>query len=333
MMRQPVPAELPRFYHRFSHEEARGRSPLYEELAHGVAGDAAILDFLVTLPREKRQPNLLFAAARVLHGTPSGWPAFRHQVLADPERLRALMLARSTQTNEPGRCATLLPILAQLPGPLALIEIGASAGLCLLLDRYAYDYSGGRFVRPTMDRGRPPVFPCAVDAATPVPVTLPQIAWRAGLDLNPLDVTEASDAAWLEALVWPEQTDRLVRLRQAMALAATDKPRVVRGDLRHDLSALVAQAPADAALVVFHTAVLNYLPAADRTEFAGAIGALCDFWVANEAPQVLPDIAARAPSPAPLGRFLLSVNASPVAWADPHGGALDWIAEPPPASR
>ncbi|MFE7567952.1 DUF2332 family protein [Streptomyces sp. NPDC057539] len=54
--------------------------------------------------------------------------------------LRAMMLSWRTETNEPGRCATLLPALAALDGPLALIEVGASAGLCLHADRYSYDY-------------------------------------------------------------------------------------------------------------------------------------------------------------------------------------------------
>src|SRR5580704_5550589 len=111
-------ADLSQLYRRFADEEFRGRSPLYEELARGVADDGAILDFLLTLPREKRQPNLLLAALRSLIGTPSGWPQFRAEVLDNEERLRALMLARSTQTNEPARCASLLPVLARLPGPL-----------------------------------------------------------------------------------------------------------------------------------------------------------------------------------------------------------------------
>ena len=66
----------------------------------------------------------------------------RSRVLQDTETLRAVMLARSTQTNEHGRCAALLPVLAGLPEPLALLEVGASAGLCLLPDFYAYDMVG-----------------------------------------------------------------------------------------------------------------------------------------------------------------------------------------------
>ena|SRR5258708_27497820 len=78
--------------------------------------------------------------------------------------------------------------------------------------------------------------------------------------------------------------------------------------------------------VVFHTAVLPYVPSAvEREEFARSVGLLCDFWIANETPRVLPDIAARAGREGPKGAFLMSVNGVPVAWTDPHGASVDWI--------
>src|SRR5262249_19045532 len=120
----------------FAEVGARGRSPLYEEIARGVAADREVLDFLLVLPAEKQQPNLLLAAVRHLFGTPAGWSGFRETLLANRDAVAAVMQRRSTQTNEPARCATLLPALARLPQPLALIEVGASAGLCLLPDRY-----------------------------------------------------------------------------------------------------------------------------------------------------------------------------------------------------
>lgn len=135
-------------YIRFADEEAHGRSPLYEKLARGVAKDPGVIDFLSVLPPEKQQPNLLLAAVRHLFGTPADWTEFRDNLLANPDAVRAVMLTHSTQTNEPARCATLLPILAALPQPLALIEVGASAGLCLLPDRYGYDYGSGA-IRPS----------------------------------------------------------------------------------------------------------------------------------------------------------------------------------------
>jgi hypothetical protein len=316
-------------YRRFAETEARGRSPLYEELASGVAADPTIIAFLLTLPHEKRQPNLLLAAARHLYGTPSGWAEFRRNVMINADALRDLMLVRSTQTNEPGRCAILLPLLARLPQPLALLEVGASAGLCLLPDRYGYDY-GGHLLCPEAASPEPPIFPCASTGTMPLPKMLPQIAWRAGLDLNPIDVNNPGEAAWLKTLVWPEQTARLVRLRAAMAIAAAVRPRLTKGDLRHDLVALSAEMPREATRVIFHTAVLAYIsPQSAREAFARSVGGLCDVWIANEAPQVFPDIAARADAVPLPGRFLVAQNGTPVAWADPHGATLDWIAEAP----
>jgi hypothetical protein len=130
--------------------------------------------------------------------------------------------------------------------------------------------------------------------------------------------------------VWPEQTDRLARLRAAIMIAAEQKPRLVKGDLRTDLAALAREAPKGATLVIFHTAVLAYIsPAAEREEFARSVGSLCDYWIANEAPQVFPDIARCAGWEGPRGSFLLSVNGTPMAWADPHGASVDWIAAAP----
>jgi hypothetical protein len=324
-MEQPDAAGVAAAYLRFGEDEVRDRSPLYRELLRGVAADPEVIEFLLTLPRQKRQPNLLLAAVRHLFGTPAGWDQFRSRVLADKDALRATMLARSTQTNEPGRCAALLPVLAGLPEPLALLEIGAAAGLCLLPDCYAYDY-GGVVVGAMAERSAPPVFRCAVNAATPVPERLPRIVWRAGLDLAPIDLSDPGEVAWLEALVWPEQTGRLARLRTAIEIASEQKPRVVKGDLRTDLAALAREAPRDATLVIFHTAVLAYIsPAAEREAFARSVGSLCDFWIANEAPQVFPGIAGRARGEGPRGSFLLSVNGAPMAWTDPHGASVGWI--------
>ena len=322
-------------YRRFAENEAHGRSPLYEALALGVAGYPAVLELLADLPPTKRQPNLLFAAARHVVGVPPDFAGFCKTVLTRWDEVRGVILARSTQTNEPGRCAVLLPVLAQLPQPLALIEVGASAGLCLLPDHYGYDY-GDRRVIPAPDTAtNAPVLSCAVDAATPVPDRLPVIAWRAGLDLNPLDVGDPDQMAWLQTLVWPEQRERAERLQAAIGVAAARPPRMVRADLRGTdlhatLAALAAEAPVEATLVIFHTAVLAYVEARDdRAEFARLAASLGNFWISNEAPGVFPDIASRAGTPTRRGEFLLAVNGVPVAWTDPHGASMRWIADPP----
>jgi hypothetical protein len=316
-------------YRRFADEEARGRSPLYEALARGVAGDTDLLKLLAGIPAPKRQPNLLFAAVRHIAGVPRDWPAFRSAMLTHWSKIQTVMLSHSTQTNEPGRCATLLPVFARLPQPLALIEVGASAGLCLLPDRYAYAY-GQHSVRGDDTPTDAPVFSCQTSPKTPLPRATPRIVWRAGLDLNPLDVNNEVQMAWLETLVWPEENDRAERLREAVRIARADPPRVLQGDLRDGVATLAAEAPKDATLIVFHSAVLAYLSNdKERSTFAASVSSLCDYWVSNEAPRVMPSIAARASVQGRIGRFILAVNGVPVAWTAPHGTALEWIGEPP----
>ncbi|HEY2541088.1 MAG TPA: DUF2332 family protein [Stellaceae bacterium] len=195
------------------------------------------------------------------------------------------------------------------------------------LERYGYDYGRG-LVLPATNQPDPPSFSCVVNAATPVPTAIPQVIWRAGLDLDPVDISDPNQVAWLEALVWPEQTDRLAKLRAAIRIASENKPRVVKGDLRTDLAGLVAEAPKDATLIVFHTAVLAYIRSpTEREEFARSARSLCDFWISNESRRILPEIAARIGNLGPKGRFLMSVNGVPVGWTDPHGTSLDWISQ------
>jgi hypothetical protein len=323
-MNEPSASRISAAYRRFAVEEASGRSPLYEQCARGVAGDDEAIAFLLTLPKDKRQPNLLFAAVRHRFGTWGNWSDFRRTLLANVDAVRSIMLTRSTQTNEPARCAVLLPVLARMKQPLALLEVGASAGLCLLPDCYAYDYGNGP-IRPVSPAIEPPVFACSASAGTPIPAAVPEIVWRAGLDLNPLDASDPAQSAWLETLVWPEQTERLVGLRTALQIAAAVRPRVLQGSLLGDrIERLCAEAPANATLVVFHTAVLAYVPAqADRDAFARRVQSLCPYWISNEQPRVFPGAAPAAQNR--TGRFLMSVNGSPVAWTDPHGAALEWF--------
>ena len=167
-----------------------------------------------------------------------------------------------------------------------------------------------------------------MNKATPLPRAMPQIVWRAGLDLNPLDPRNPSQVGWLESLVWPEQTQRLANLRAALRIAAAHRPRNAKGDLLGDgLVQLCREAPKDVTRVVFHSAVLAYV--ADprhREQFADRVQRLCQYWIANEHPSIFPHIASRAEASGRPDRFLLSVNGVPMAWADPHGVSLEWIA-------
>ncbi|HEX4063250.1 MAG TPA: DUF2332 domain-containing protein [Streptosporangiaceae bacterium] len=302
-------------------EEARTRSPAYEALALGVAGDPLILGFLDGLPPEKRQPNLLFGAARYLLDATPGLAGLRCLVHQDGGQLAATMLARRTQTNEPARCATLLPALALLPEPLALIEVGASAGLTLLPDRYSYDFGGHRVAGADP---RAPVLRCEPRGPVPLPARVPEVTWRAGLDLNPLDVRSDDDVRWLRCLVWPGEGDREQRLADCVAAARRDPSHVRRGDLLIDLPALAAQAPAGATLVVYHSAVLAYVSPGDRQRFAATVAGLGAVWLSNEGPGVLPGVA--VPAADSVSFALVRDGRDLLALTDSHGAWVRWLA-------
>ena len=321
-----VPELIARRYDDFARFEARGRSRLYARIAQAIAVDRFVLSFLAGLPEAKRQPNLLLGAFRYLYGTPEDADDFLGLMRSNAEEIAAVMVARSTQTNEPARCATLLPVLAALPQPLALLEVGAAAGLCLLPDHYAYDYGRAQIFPTRSGVAGTPVFSCRAGPGTPLPQRNVEVAWRAGLDLHPVDLTDDAEVRWLEALIWPGEEYRLPLLRAACEIARADPPRVIAGDLRADLPALAAQAPADATLVVFHTAVLAYVrESTDRAAFAQSVAQLDAVWIANEGPQNIPGVPPNIAQERAAGDdFLLCVDGRPTAWTDGHGTWIEW---------
>ncbi|MCZ1012773.1 DUF2332 domain-containing protein [Streptomyces noursei] len=215
--------------------------------------------------------------------------------------MSSLIPSRLTQTNESARCAILQPVLAALPQPLALIEVGASAGLCLYPDRYRYRYRCDQS-KAFGPADSPVVLPCRTTGPVPIPRQLPDVVWRTGGDLNPLDPSDPEVASWLESLVWPEQTERLQRLRGALDVARAEPAHVVRGDLNEAVSTLVTQAPKGATPVVFHSAVLANLSPAARAQFARTMQHLPYRWISNEAPSVFPALLDLLPEPAPTDR-------------------------------
>ena len=313
------------WYRSFGELEARGQSAIYEQWALGVADDPALVALIDELPLQKRQPNLIFACARLL-GAPEGdYPHFRRWLLRHWSAIVPEALSRSTQTNEARRCASLLPALALIPGPLALLEIGASAGLCLFPDRYSYSYDGQAPLDPVSGPSSV-LLECATTGATPLPAAMPHIVWRAGLDVRPLDVLDADDMHWLETLVWPEQHERRARLRAAIRIAAADPPRIVREDAS-ELASLAAQAPDDATLVVITSAVLVYLPFAQRMRFVDSVRSLDARWISLEGVRGLPSVRAGLPEGGGSeGRFVLALDEVPLAFTGPHGTSLDWLA-------
>ncbi|HEU4849050.1 MAG TPA: DUF2332 domain-containing protein [Terrimesophilobacter sp.] len=326
------------WYRSFGELEARGQSAVFEEWALGVAGDPQVLAVIDELPLQKRQPNLVFAVARLLGAPEGGYHEFRDWLLAHWPAVSREAVGRMTQTNEPRRCAALLPALGVVAAsraaqssphrPLALLELGASAGLCLYPDRYSYRYGDDEWLHPASGPSTVAIETETHGSAVPVPEALPEIVWRAGIDVEPLDVRDPDAVRWLETLVWPEQEARRRRIRNAVGLVRADPPILVRGNAIVELEALADARPADATLVVVTSAMLVYLPYAERMRLVDVIRSLDAHWISLDGVGVLPEIDAKLDGPggAMPGRFTLSLDGEPLADVGPHGQFVDWFA-------
>jgi hypothetical protein len=262
---------------------ASDQSRLYERLSRATADDDALLDLAATAPASQPAPNLLLGAVhdRLLSGVDHPLADFYPTVTDDPadptetdpfpafqsfcrdhrEAIRERLDSRLVQTNDVGRSAVLYPAFARVAAadgdPLALVELGASAGLNLLWDRYRYAFDD----HVVGDPDSPVRIETHLrDGTPPLPEAAPMVTERWGVDLNPLDVTDEDDARWLRALVLPNQHRRHERLAAALQLAAEEPPDLVAGDAAGVLPDRLGDAPADATLVVFSTIALYQFP-------------------------------------------------------------------------
>lgn len=337
-------------YRRFAEREIIN-ALVYVEWCLAVVESAAAQKLLAELPEMKRQPNLVFAAARFLSGPhdDAAWAldtadgaAFIAFLTQRWDQIRPIILERSTQTNEAGRCAIHNLLYAEISGPIALIEVGHSAGLTLIPDHYSYRYvdeSGEEIARADPSEGPSAVeLTCELRGDLPqtwsAPTSVPQIVWRAGIDLNPLELNPETEAGrdqiqWMKALIWPGHEHRARILPHAAAAAAEARAKgpwvSVTGDLLKELPALVERAEREApraTIVVIHTAVIAYLP--DPSEFETLIDSLGSRvrWQALEGQKVLPLIQQRLAedrSDVPGYAFVLSSEGDPVLQAHPWG--------------
>lgn len=182
-----------------------------------------------------------------------------HRVVARHRTAIEDGLARHVQTNEPGRSIALLMLANWLPRigirEFDLLEVGSSAGLNLSFDEYAADTGRGVLGR----RGSALTFPPSWFNRSPVVIAEPaRCVGRRGCDVAPLDPID--DAVRLQSFVWPDQADRLVRLRAAIAIARPHGARVDRSSADEWLALHLAERTSDARpVVVFHSIVWQYL--------------------------------------------------------------------------
>lgn len=310
-------------YARFARDEAPGRSDLYAAWAARVAVDPAVQAVLARVPAQRRQPPLVFAVTRLLGVGEVDAAVWATWLGIHADEVVAECARRSLQTNEPLRCAALLPALSRIEGPIALLEVGASAGLCLYPDRYSYRYRGAAGERALDPPGGPSpvVLACEVVGDALPRVTLPEIVWRAGIDLAPLDPRQPETAAWLTGLVWPGETGRAERVRAALHIAASDPALMTAGDGAALLAEVAAQAPAGATLVVQTPGVLAHVPWGARHALIAAARAT-GRWVTLDDPRLHEGWAAPVDPHTWPGGFALGLDGEVIAAADPLGAWL-----------
>jgi hypothetical protein len=198
------------------------------------------------------------------------WPAFRAALADDSTAIRDL-LDRPVQTNEVGRCAALLPgflAAAEAGLPLRLLEVGSSAGLNLRWDRYRYEADGFRWGEPEA-----PVriaFELGGRAPEPIPV---EVAERRGCDPGPIDPATEEGRLTLLSFVWPDQVDRLTRLRSALEAAAELPVEVDRAGAADWIAERLAETRPGVTTVLFHSIVMQYLPEEERRDFERRLAA------------------------------------------------------------
>jgi hypothetical protein len=279
---------------------ATSGSPLYARILQGVLADVEaggpcaavlrahegdsfgsalalrLLGAVHRLVLEGRAPALAASYPSVGGDTDAGDPAaaFVATVQANAEEVARRLLA-GVQTNEVGRSALLVGGFAEVARradlPLRVLEVGASAGLNLRWDRYAYDT--GEIV--CGDPGSPVRFAGVWDGSAPVlPASLDGlVVERRGCDRNPLDPTTDDGHLTLAAYVWPDQVDRFALLEGAVEVARQVPAEVEQADGIEWLERALAEPAPGVATVVVHSIVLQYLPAARRPLLGQTIAA------------------------------------------------------------
>ena len=328
-----------------------GDAPLYARLADGVAGNEALQ--LLAQNARPGQPiaNVLFAAVHFLLLRGADDPLRRHYPNLnggtriegeDPfplfaafcekhrDALLTLIRSRITNTNEVGRCATLnagfREVAREAGGPLHLIEIGPSAGLNLIWDRYRIRYrrEAEEFLTDVPDARL--TLDCVLRGERVPPLgPAPRVASRVGLELNPVDLSDADDRDWLRALVWPDQVERFARLETALAIYQEARPEIRTGDALELLPDAIARVPENEPVCVYHTFVTYQFSEAMRRAFYNlltVVGLRRKVWcLSNEGSYD------SLKTPLTLWRYHDgTLQDRQLADTHPHGAWIEWLA-------
>ena len=339
----------------FARDAEKAGSSLYARIIEGVGGDTELIAMGAKSKPGQPYANMLLGAVHYLllrgaqhplrsfypnlnpaapaAGNP--YPAFRDFCLAHSAEIEALIGARVTNTNEVGRSAVLHPgfrrVAAEAGEPLNLIEVGPSAGLNMIWDRYGVRYRKDGALALEINPQSPLVIDCELRGAGMIPDgATPRVGRRIGLELNPVDLTHDDDRDWLRALMWPDQIARTERLNRAMALFDSVRPEI-RPEFRiGDALALLPDAlramPENEPVCVYHTIVT--------------------YQFSHEMREALGDILTVAGLRRPVWRLALEAEAKDGDWRNwltlaryhdglverrtlaeshPHGSWLEWL--------
>ena len=345
-------------FHRFARVESPDlASPMYAELAYGVSLDRELLELAARKRKRQPAPNMLFAAVQYLllsggecaehplaahYPIISGrdrpmqpaFPAFRDFCLTHRDEILELIRTHRTQTNVVRRCTCLLPAFSmaqQESGlPLALIDIGASAGLNLNVDRYRYRYLRGGREEATWGR---PEARVELEAELRGGGALPPLAddlvvrFRGGIDINPIDLSNEDELRWLRALIWPEHVERHQRLIDAAGELARSPIDLRAGDAAELLPQMISDTPADTALTVYSTVALYQFAAADRARIFEILAETSRerlVWLVT-LELMLDDIDDASEPTLALTRFVNGEQSRQLlARSSPHGWWIEW---------
>ncbi|MEU5881081.1 DUF2332 domain-containing protein [Spirillospora sp. NPDC047279] len=346
---------LAQVYRRFGEVDAAGTSPLYERVAVALAESDEALRAIETAPARRRHPTVILAALHDLalaghapalaaayaaaDGDAAG--AAIDTLLRMTDAVVALAVRRRPRTDETGRCAVLYPAIAEAArrvgaDTVGLIDVGCSAGLNLNVDRVGVTYDDGRSLG---DPSSPVQMSSSVVGDRPVPAwAMPEVVARVGVDVDPVDVTDADEARWLRACLWPDQPELAARLEAEMALAATAPPLLLRGDAVEGLPDAFAQVPADVLPVVTTTWALSRLSLESRLRFLQRLDKAATgravAWVSAEGVGVAPAIPTFGDRPASghsiigvalFGHSALRAEAVGRCWS--RGRMVSWLAD------
>ena len=346
--------ELAELWQWFADGIMSGYCPLYDEIARSVASDRELLALQHSARPHAHLPPMLLAGAHYLlldgvepaladvyagRSSAPAAPLFRDLCLEHSAALLEVLNTRTVQTNEVGRSALLGPALTWAAGgePVQLVDVGCSAGLNLLCDRYRLDYGGHGVSGPD---DSPVRIDCEVVAGSPpLAPRLPVISGRVGVDLDPPDLTDPDDTRWLLACIWPG-TGRFQRAAQAIELGRADPPRVLRGDAVEKLPGVLAGL-GEGRVVVVNSWSFAYFSVEQRQTYVDLLAEVGRsrpvVWLNMDAPGVVELLAGAAPPAGSLQSDVLTgvtfegegpPRAEVLAFVQSHGMSMAWQASP-----